>query len=138
MPLLVTLTNASRSHYRGRDAILKSTEKALKKEGVKDGQVDIILLNDKDLRKLHKEWMNDGSSTDVITFPLVEEPPIHAEIYISIDTARKQSAEYRVTLKNELCRLAVHGALHIAGYDDASPTQRHAMHELENRYIKGI
>ena len=138
MPLLVTLTNASGSHYKGRESILSSSKKALQKEGIKHGRVDIILLNDKDLRKLHKEWMNDGSSTDVITFPLIEEPPIHAEIYISIDTARKQSKDYGVTLKNELCRLAVHGALHIAGYDDATPTQRHAMHQLENRYIKGI
>jgi probable rRNA maturation factor len=135
MPLLVTLTNASGLRYRGRDLIIGRAEKALLKEGVKHGRVDIILLNDNDLRKLHRQWMGENTVTDVITFPLIEEPPIHAEIYISVSRARAQAEEYGVTLTNELCRLAVHGALHIAGYDDATEDQRKRMHELENRYI---
>jgi probable rRNA maturation factor len=135
MPLLVTLTNASGLRYRGRDLIIGRAEKALLKEGVKHGRVDIILLNDNDLRKLHRQWMGENTVTDVITFPLIEEPPIYAEIYISVSRARAQAEEYGVTLTNELCRLAVHGALHIAGYDDATEDQRKRMHELENRYI---
>ena len=82
--------------------------------------------------------MGKSSATDVITFPIDEEPPIYGEIYISIDTARRQAEEYGVSLRNELCRLAVHGALHLAGYDDATPKQREKMHNLENQYIIGL
>ena len=138
MPLLVTLTNASGSRYRGKEAILRSVEKALKREGVKHGRVDIIFLDDKELRRLHKQWFHRDTVTDVITFPLIEEPPIHAEIYISVPRARSQALEFGVSLANELCRLAVHGALHVAGYDDATDQQRHVMHQLENKYISGL
>jgi probable rRNA maturation factor len=138
MPLLVTLTNASASRYTGRASIISRAEKALRGEGVKSGQVDIILVDDKFLRQLHKKWLGKNTSTDVITFPLAEDPPIHGEVYISIDTARKQAIEYDVSLKNELCRLSVHGALHLAGYDDATKAERDRMHELENKYISGL
>ena len=95
----------------------------------------IILVDDATIKKMHKQWFNDGSATDVITFPVVEEPPIEAEIYISIDTAKRNAERFGVTLTNELCRLAVHGALHIAGYDDATDELRTAMHHRENRYL---
>jgi len=136
--LEVTLTNASGSRYRGKDLILKGARTALLKEGVKHGVVDIVLVDDQRIKKLHKEWFDDGTTTDVITFPLTEEPPIEAEIYISVDTARKNAERFGVTLTNELCRLAVHGALHIAGYDDATDVQRQRMHELENRYLSSL
>jgi len=134
----VTLTNASEGRYRGKDLIIKGATKALKKEGIKHGRVDIILVSDAYLKKLHKQWMGDGSATDVMTFPLEEEPPILGEIYISLDMARRNAAEYGVTLTNELCRLAVHGSLHLCGYDDATDEQRAEMHKLENRYISGL
>ncbi len=136
--LRLSLTNASGSRYRGKDLILKGARTALLKEGVKHGVIDIVLVDDQRIKKLHKEWFNDGTTTDVITFPLTDEPPIEAEIYISVDTARKNAERFGVTLTNELCRLAVHGALHIAGYDDATDAQRQRMHELENRYLSSL
>ena len=138
MPLSVSLTNASGSRYTGKDLICRSAQKALRGEGIKQGAVDVILVSDKHIKKLHKDWMGKSSATDVITFPIDEEPPIYGEIYISIDTARRQAKEYGVSLRNELCRLAVHGALHLAGYDDATPKQREKMHNLENQYIIGL
>lgn len=136
--LEISLTNASGSRYRGKDLILKGARKALLKEGVKHGVVDFILVDDKRIKKLHKEWFDDGTATDVITFPIIDEPPIEAEVYISVDTARKNAERFGVTLTNELCRLAVHGALHIAGYDDDTDEERQRMHELENRYLAGL
>lgn len=133
--LTVTITNDSGARYRGKDLIVKGATLALRGEGVRHGDVGIILVSDATIKKMHKQWFNDGSATDVITFPVVEEPPIEAEIYISIDTAKRNAERFGVTLTNELCRLAVHGALHIAGYDDATDELRTAMHHRENRYL---
>lgn len=138
MPINVNLTNTSGSRYTGRNLICKSIKKALRGEGFGQGAVEVILVSDADIRKLHKTWMGKSSATDVITFPIDTEPPIYAEIYISVETARRQAKDYGVSLRNELCRLAVHGALHLAGYDDGTPEEREAMHKLENRYIKGL
>jgi probable rRNA maturation factor len=60
---------------------------------------------------------------------------LYGEIYVSLETARRQANEYGVAVVNELARLAVHGALHLLGYDDASDEDRKTMHELENTYI---
>jgi probable rRNA maturation factor len=99
------------------------------------GQVDVILVDDKEIRRLHRKWFKKDSTTDVITFPIEPEPPILGEVYISVDTARRQAVEYGATLTNELCRLAVHGTLHLAGHTDHTPEQRERMHNLENQYI---
>lgn len=131
---MVTLTNASGSRYRGKQLIIASVERAMKKEKL-IGQIDVILVSDPAIRKLHKDWFNTPSTTDVITFAIEPQPPILGEVYISVDTARKQSVEYGVSLTNELCRLAVHGALHLAGYSDETDELRLRMHLLENRYI---
>lgn len=131
---MITVTNASGSSYRGKNEIIACAQRAMKKERL-IGQVDVILVDDASIRKLHKKWFGTGSATDVITFPIEPEPPILGEVYISLDTARKQAKEYGVTVTNELCRLAVHGVLHLAGYDDETEIQRNAMHVLENRYI---
>lgn len=131
---MVTITNASGSTYRGKAAIEACVRKAMKAQRL-IGQIDIVLVNDTHIRKLHKKWFGTGTATDVITFPIEPEPPILGEVYISVDTARKQANDYGVSLTNELCRLAVHGTLHLAGYDDATETDRHSMHVLENRYI---
>lgn len=131
---MITVTNASGSTYRGKSEIIACAQRAMKKENL-IGQVDVILVDDAGIRKLHKKWFGTGTATDVITFPIEPEPPILGEVYISLDTARKNAKEYGVTVTNELCRLAVHGVLHLAGYDDQTGIQRNAMHVLENRYI---
>jgi rRNA maturation RNase YbeY len=83
---------------------------------------------------LNKQYLQHDYATDVITFPL-DEQPLYGEIYVSLETARRQANEYGVTVVNELCRLAVHGALHLLGYDDATLEDRAAMHKLESKFI---
>jgi rRNA maturation RNase YbeY len=56
-------------------------------------------------------------------------------VYISADTARNQAVEYGVTLTEEILRLAAHGALHLAGYDDATPEGKKQMSILETKYM---
>ncbi len=131
---MVTITNASNGTYRGKDAIIRSVELAMKKEKL-IGQVNIILINDKAMRKLHKTWFGTSSATDVITFAIEPERPILGEIYISLDTAKQQAKDYGVSVTNELCRLAVHGTLHLAGYTDSTEIERQRMHVRENLYI---
>jgi len=133
--LRVTITNSSGHRYTGRELIARCAHRALIAQKVRHGRVDIILVDNATIKRLHKQWFSDNSVTDVITFPIEDEPPILAEIYISIPRAVVQAKDNKVTLRNELCRLAVHGCLHIAGFDDSTDAQRLHMHKLENRYI---
>lgn len=104
-------------------------------EGISDVELSIIILDDPAIHQLNIDFLQHDYPTDVITFNLEEDDILTGEVYISADTAESQAKEYRVSLTNELMRLAAHGALHLCGYDDATDEQREKMHSLENKYI---
>lgn len=107
-------------------------------EGIQSAEIGIIVLDDEQIHAMNKEFLQHDYPTDVITFLIdeaEENQPLSGEIYISADTAKLQAKEYSVSLTNELMRLAAHGALHLAGYDDSTDEERNRMHELENKYI---
>lgn len=97
--------------------------------------IAVIFLDDDELLAMNREFLNHDYYTDVITFPL-ETDPLEGEIYISIDRAREQAAERGIGLYREVLRLAVHGTLHLLGYDDATPEQRREMSRLEDRFLE--
>lgn len=103
-------------------------------EGITEGTVNIVVVDDVSIHEMNKTYLQHDYPTDVITFSLDEEG-LSGEIYISAETAREQAKEYEVSLTNELMRLAAHGALHLAGYDDASDEERARMRQLEDTYI---
>jgi len=117
-----------------RSGIAASVTAALRGENVPGARVNVILLSDDELLEMNRRHLGHDYHTDVITFRL-EDQPLEGEIYISVDRAREQAAEYGVGLHDEVRRLAIHGALHLAGYDDATDAERDAMRTLEDRYL---
>jgi probable rRNA maturation factor len=98
----------------------------------------VQLVTDAEIAKLNKIYRNKTGPTDVLSFCYAErgaktfshEP--YGEIYISYPTAARQAREMRHTLAHELTVLAVHGALHVMGYDhEKSERGRLEMQKLE-------
>lgn len=103
-------------------------------EGREAADVSCAVVGDEEIHGLNRRFLRHDYPTDIITFPL-EEQPLEAELVISIDTARRQAREYRVTLREECARLAVHGTLHLCGYDDRTEKERDTMKEREDFYL---
>lgn len=80
------------------------------------GTLNITLVDDKYIRKLNKKFRKKDKATDVLTFMLSEGRELLGDIYISVETAKRQAKEHGLSLKEELQRLAVHGTLHALGY----------------------
>ncbi len=97
--------------------------------------ISVIFVNDAYIRKLHHKYLNDDRETDVMTFNLNNSEHPEAEIYISVDRAKAQAKEFGVTLLEEICRLIVHGMLHLKGYDDKSVAEQNRMREKEDYYL---
>lgn len=108
-----------------------------KDEGLAESaeEINIIFVNDDYLRQLHRDFLNDDSYTDVMSFNLNEDNSIEGEIYISLDRARHYANEFNVSLSSEIARLIIHGILHFKGYDDDTEDGKLKMHELENVYL---
>lgn len=115
--------------------------KLLTAVGEQKSALSISLVDDTEIAILNREHRGKDKATDVLSFPL---EPLHAEperllgdIVISVDTARRQAAEYDAPLQNEINRLLIHGILHVLGHDHEEPAQRSRM-EAEERRLAGV
>ncbi|MGH7462277.1 MAG: rRNA maturation RNase YbeY [Longimicrobiales bacterium] len=91
---------------------------ALVHENVSTAAISVTLVGDEQITALNVQYLQHDGPTDVISFPLFEqgEMPV-ADIYIGVDQARRQAEELGIPLDTELARLAIHGTLHVLGYD---------------------
>lgn len=132
----IDFTNTTEQKHLQYKKIRKAVENALRGEKINEAEISIVFLNNDDIKDINNRYLKHNWETDVISFPL-EENPLSGEIYIGLEVAREQAKEYNVSLTNELSRLAVHGVLHIIGYDDATDIERNNMTKLENKYLEG-
>lgn len=134
MPTQIHIYNESYLPRIPRKHIVGAMQRACAAELAVDGSINVIILDDIKIHELNKRYLSHDYPTDVITFTL-ESEPAEGEIYIGAGVAAQQAKDYGVTLTDELMRLAVHGVLHLAGYDDHTPEERAMMSLLETRYI---
>ena len=99
-------------------------DKAIEIEKVGVVVFNVIIVDNEYIHELNRKYRNIDRPTDVITFALEDNPDIKyddfrllGDIYISIDKAHSQAVEYGHSFKREICFLAVHGFLHLLGYD---------------------
>lgn len=130
----VTIVNAHPRSRLVRAPIANAVLHVLARERVVAGHVAVVLVDDDALLEMNRTHLGHDYHTDVITFGL-EDDPLEGEIYISVDRARQQAQEFGVQLGHEVRRLAIHGALHLAGYVDTTTEQRRHMATLEDRYL---
>ena len=116
--------------------ILKLIEKVIAKEKKLSGDLNFIFTNDKKLIKINREFLNHNYNTDVIAFGYNENNKIDGEIYISVDTVKRNANNYKVSLKNELLRVMIHGTLHLCGHKDNSEKKRAAMKKIEDKWLE--
>lgn len=129
--------NESSQKYLPCKLITESVECVAKSEIKKDGEISVVICTDDFIHDLNVKYLGHDYATDVITFE-VEEDPLIGEIYISVDTAKIQANDYKVSLRDELLRLAIHGTLHLAGYTDNTDELRNNMATLEDKYLSEI
>jgi probable rRNA maturation factor len=78
--------------------------------------VSVLLTDDREIKELNRAYRKIDRPTDVLSFPMKDSRML-GDIVISVDRAEEQAARYGVDLDEELSRLLIHGALHLAGYD---------------------
>jgi probable rRNA maturation factor len=93
----------------------------LKDLGPEDAEIHIVLTDDQTVRRLNHRFLGVDRATDVLSFPDGDEFPsgriFLGEIVISLDSARRQAEDLGHGELRELCELALHGTLHLLGYD---------------------
>jgi probable rRNA maturation factor len=102
-----------------------------------DMDLTLRLTDDREMRQLNQAFRDEAKTTDVLSFIHDVTDPESGRLYlgdiiISIDQAKKQADEHAHTLDNECAFLAIHGALHLFGYDHADPEEQKEMWRLQD------
>ena len=105
---------------------------------ITQGEVTLAIVDDDEMAPLHKEYKKVEGTTDVLTFDLREydDDPIEGDIVICLDEATRQAAKRGHIVREELLLYAVHGLLHLQGYDDHDDDDFKHMHQRENELLK--
>ena len=109
--------------------------KVIRNEKKIPGDLNFIITNDGNIRKINKEFLKRDIFTDVIAFDYGLDDKVNGEVYISIDTVKLNANNYKVSLKSEILRVIIHGTLHLCGYCDKTDEEKVEMHRLEERWI---
>lgn len=131
-----------------RNLVTKLTEtmnKAAEIHGLSNQEMSIIFVDNIQIQKINRDYRDKDQVTDVISFALNDDDTAFAweknnlgDIYISLERAKEQSIDYGHSFDREVCYLAVHGLLHLLGYDHINKDDKEKMREKEEEIMAEV
>lgn len=113
-----------------------------------EGDVTIVITDDAQVAELNQRFLGKEGPTDVLSFPAREKgegfvlppeaSPYLGDIIIAFPFTQRQAAQAGRPLGDELALLVVHGALHLLGYDHATPEEKEEMWAKQNAILSGL
>jgi probable rRNA maturation factor len=122
---------------RGADAMLRRALAAAAALVPSDGELAVVLTDDAAIRALNRDWRGKDAATNVLSFPAKEARPdrraprLLGDIVIAYETVAREAAAEGKPFMHHLAHLAVHGFLHLVGYDHEANKDADAMEGLE-------
>lgn len=104
-------------------------DKPRKKGVILPAEVEITLLGEVAIAKVHGEFLDDPTPTDVITFE-------HGEILIGVPIAAANARKFRHPADHEVALCVIHGLLHLLGYDDLTEKEKVIMHARQEEILE--
>lgn len=130
--------------YNDYDYLYNVLDSTLKHEKAEGSIFSIIFVLDEEIHKINKEYRNVDRITDVISFAFEDSKDLMyndirvlGDIYICIPQMKRQAQEYGHSEKRELSFLAVHGLLHLLGYDHMNEEDEKVMFSLQEMILDG-
>lgn len=116
--------------------LLKSLEEVIRNYNYIPGDLNYIITNNKVIKELNNKFLRHNYATDVISFKYDEGNVINGEVYVSIEKVKENAKKYKVSVKNELERVLIHGTLHLCGFLDYNEKERKKMRSEEDLWIE--
>ncbi len=113
-------------------------KKVLRFLEVPTGELTFTFVTNDFLKKMHQDFLNDGSETDIITFDLSSDDNLSGDIYICSEVAKKQALKLNHSVEDELKTLIIHGILHLLGYDDLDPKSKKIMFSKQDEVFEAL
>ena len=109
----------------------------LEGEGIADADISLAFVDNATIHQLNNRYLNHDEPTDVLSFPLSspQARKLTGEIVIGVEVAQAQAAERGHDIHAELALYAIHGLLHLCGYDDHDDSDAARMRQREQHYL---
>ena len=125
----------TRKNQELKGQLQEAARRVLEVLTITDSELSVLLTDDEEIRHLNRSFRGKDSPTDVLSFPMNEMVGgrrILGDVVISVDTAKRQAEEKGESLQLVLCRLLIHGILHLLGYDhEKSPEDEKVFMRME-------
>ena len=113
-----------------------AVEHILHEASIDRAQVSVAVVDDPTIHKLNRDYLEHDYATDVLSFVLERSPEhLEGQVVVSADTARREADCYGWPPEDELLLYVIHGALHLVGHDDTTPSSRAQMREEEKIHL---
>ena len=109
-----------------------------KNEGKEIESLSFLFVDDEEMLKYNKKYLQHESYTDVITFDSSVDKRIAGDIIISLERVNDNAKFYQVSYNYELQRVMAHGLLHLLGYNDKNKEEKKIIRKKENYYLDNI
>src|SRR6059058_3955516 len=94
-------------------------------------KISVLIVSDRKIASLHKQFMNESGPTDVITFQ-------HGEIFIGAESARRNARRFGNSFERELRLYVAHGLLHLHGFDDRNAASARRMQVVQRKILATV
>ena len=126
-----------------RSAPIDLIERAIRMTLDEDGtiaEISLALLADSEMQELNLRHLGKDSTTDVISFSLGGEGRVVGDVYVGFEQAMRQAEELGIEVGEELARLAIHGTLHVLGYDHPEGPERSKspMFQIQEQLLRDL
>lgn len=141
----ISVNNTQNSLQISTQAVKTIVKSVIAGEGQNCDEVSIYFVSTEEICQLHKDFFDDPTPTDCISFPLDEEDVdnqidyrILGDVFVCPQTALEYAEANGTDPYDETALYVIHGLLHLMGYDDLEENKVVLMREAEDRHLKKI
>ncbi|WP_316849887.1 rRNA maturation RNase YbeY [Pedobacter agri] len=136
MPAISFFTESVRYNLPQKLKVKKWIKATIEKEGFELQELNFIFCSDEYLLGINQQYLNHDTYTDIITFDNSDvEKQIVSDIFISIERVKENAKTFKTNEFDEVCRIMIHGTLHLLGYKDKGKAAKTLMTQKEDEYL---
>ena len=134
----INFFNETNLNIREYERAIKSVFKTINSKK----EFNVIFVDEAEIKRINNEFRHIDKVTDVISFALIDDNEIVqtnelGDVFICVQKAKSQAAEYGHSERREFAFLAVHGYLHLCGYDHQTKEEEKVMFDLQEKILEG-
>ena len=134
----IEITNLQKVHDINR-ALLRKVLSQVMREAGETGSLSLAVVDEEEITELNRRFLGRAEPTDVLSFPMRDEDSdMFGEVVVCAEIAGKEALRRSIGFDAELALYALHGLLHLLGYDDRTPEQRSRMEKREQEILKNF